>query len=94
MAQRTQADPIDDGSLAEPGAGFDVLTPDEARAVFDADIRRLLGISGDEFLRRYDAGEIAPFDDDGENARVVSAILSIPLVRPWTLEEGSLRLLD
>ncbi len=94
MAQRN---PIE--SHAEPqvpaavDGGFEELTTDEARAVFEADIRRLLGISGEAFLRRYDAGELAPFDAEDENVRVVSAILSIPLVRPWTVEGGHLRFL-
>lgn len=38
------------------------LTRDQARALFDADARRAFGISGDEFLRRYDAGEL-DYDD-------------------------------
>jgi hypothetical protein len=36
------------------------LTPEEARAYFDAQARRLLGMSGEDFLRRLDAGD---FDD-------------------------------
>ena len=37
--------------------GIRFLDDDEAREQFDREARRLLGISGDEFLRRYDAGE-------------------------------------
>jgi hypothetical protein len=37
--------------------GVKELTADEARAHFDAQARRLLGMSGAEFLRRLDAGE-------------------------------------
>ena len=36
-----------------------VLTPEEGRAWFDKLIPELLGMSGDEYLRRYDAGEYA-----------------------------------
>lgn len=93
MAQRNPTQHIDDATV-DDDRGFDVLTPDEAREVFEADIRRLLGISGDEFRRRYDAGELVPFDEDGENVRVVSAILSMTLVRPWTFEGGHLRFLS
>jgi len=39
-----------------------LATRDQARAMFDADARRLFGISGQEFLRRYDAGEL-DYDD-------------------------------
>lgn len=37
-----------------------VLTREEARAYFDAEARRMMGMSGEEFLRRLDSGE---FDD-------------------------------
>ena len=40
--------------------GIKELTAEEARAYFDAQARRLVGMSGEEFLRRLDAGE---FDD-------------------------------
>lgn len=40
--------------------GVKELTVEEARAYFDAQARRLVGMSGEEFLRRLDAGE---FDD-------------------------------
>lgn len=93
MAQRNPSEPIADAPPGDEG-GFEVLTPEEAREVFEADIRRLLGISGDEFLRRYDAGELVPFDEEGENVRVVSAILSMTLVRPCTWEGGHLRFLS
>jgi hypothetical protein len=32
------------------------LTPEEARDYFESEVQRLLGISGEEFLRRIDAG--------------------------------------
>jgi hypothetical protein len=50
----TAPDHIDD-EHADDGIRF--LDDDEAREQFDREARRLLGISGDEFLRRYDAGE-------------------------------------
>jgi hypothetical protein len=34
-----------------------ILTEDEAGELFDREARYSLGISGEEFLRRYDAGE-------------------------------------
>ena len=43
-----QADEVD---------GIRFLDDEEAREYFDGAARYLLGISGDEFLRRYDAGE-------------------------------------
>jgi hypothetical protein len=43
------------------------LTPEEAWAHFDASVRRRLGMSGDEFLRRLDAREFEEIIDDQFN---------------------------
>ena len=40
------------------------LDDHEARAYFDAQTRELVGMSGDEFIRRLDAGEYAGEIDD------------------------------
>jgi hypothetical protein len=47
------------------------LSPLEAQAYFDAQVRELLGISGAEFLHRLDAGEYADMPDDAEHADIV-----------------------
>lgn len=52
------------------------LTREEGRALFDRHARELLGISGEEFLRRYDAGE---FDECAEE--VVELRMLIPFFR-------------
>lgn len=44
-----------------------ILEDEEARAHFDAAARELLGMSGEEFLRRLDAGEWEEVIDDGEH---------------------------
>ena len=44
------------------------LEDDEARAYFDAQARELVGMSGEEFLRRLDAGEWEEVIDDGEHS--------------------------
>ncbi len=57
----------------EEEGGIIWLDDDEARAHFDARARELLGISGEEFLRRYDAGEYDEIidADDGEHWQVM-----------------------
>lgn len=45
------------------------LTPEEARAVFDRTARRLLGISGEEFVRRWEAGDDCG-DEETDEARL------------------------
>jgi hypothetical protein len=57
--QADRADQVDNADLAngaELSDGVRLLNDEEAREHFDGDARRLLGISGDELLRRYDAG--------------------------------------
>jgi len=39
------------------------LSEDEADDMFDRFVRQMLGISGEEFLRRWDAGEYGDLDD-------------------------------
>ncbi|MEO7837043.1 MAG: hypothetical protein ABIS21_05325 [Acidimicrobiales bacterium] len=43
-------------------------TPEEGRAIIDAHARQLLGVSGEEFLRRWDAGEYEDTEDPNVNA--------------------------
>lgn len=58
------------------------LDDDEARDEFDAQARKWLGLSGDEFLRRWDAGEYRGIEDDADHPHVMSMAMLIPLVRP------------
>jgi hypothetical protein len=53
-------------------------TPEEARAIFDARAQYELGISGEEFLRRWDNGEYQPVPDDPEGRKIerVAMIMS------------------
>jgi hypothetical protein len=42
------------------------VTPEEGRRMFDEAARKIMGMSGDEFIRRWDAGEYAEvFDKEG-----------------------------
>ena len=62
----------DDVDELDPWAGFTeeerrrgwkVLTLEEGQIQFDAAVRRRMGISGEEFIRRWDAGEYAEIAD-------------------------------
>jgi hypothetical protein len=57
------------------------LSVEEARALFDREARRLVGLSGDEFLRRYDRGDYAGIDEDEFGRRVVELSFLIPFGR-------------
>lgn len=61
------------GSFVEP------FTPEEAREIFDETAMRLLGISGEEFLKRYDRGEY--HGQEYEDLAVTSMEMILPLVR-------------
>ena len=62
------------------------LTAGEGRAVFDRACREHLGISGPEFLRRYDAGYYNDgpgyYDPDGKmGSQVFKLVMLIPFGR-------------
>jgi hypothetical protein len=53
------------------------LSPEEAWELFDHQAQEWLGISGEEFIRRYDAGEISE-DDLDYNNDVVALYMLMP----------------
>lgn len=60
----------------------DEISYEEGMAWLDGEARRRLGISGEEFLRRYDAGEYAGIEEDEVGRAVVKLIFVIPFARP------------
>ena len=54
------------------------LNARDGAALFDKTARRLLGISGDEFLLRWDRGD---YDDERENMAVTKVAMLIPFAR-------------
>ena len=70
--------------IVEPILGVDLLTPEEARAFFDRRARQLLDISGEEFLRRWDAGEYRPVPDDAEGRKIGELVMMMPFARRTT----------
>lgn len=50
----------------------------EAAQLLDRQARKYLGMSGDEFVRRYRAGDI----DDPDRSDVIRVAMLIPLVEP------------
>ena len=57
------------------------LSEDEGRALFERQARKYMGMSGDEFLRKWDAGEI----EDSDRSEVLTVVFLIPLVRDFIL---------
>lgn len=58
-----------------------VLPAAEARALFDRQARRLLGLSADEFLARWDAGAYRDLEDTPEGRKLGYLALLIPFGR-------------
>lgn len=61
--------------------GVDILNREEGEALFDAETRKLLGISGDEFLRRLDAGQYEGPDETPEARKVNGLVMMLPFAR-------------
>jgi hypothetical protein len=63
--------------------GIHLVTSDEeAWELFDEDARHQLGISGEEFLRRWDNGEYRSIQDDREGRKVMRVAMMLPFARP------------
>jgi hypothetical protein len=56
------------------------LSYEEGWKLLDAEARRSLGMSGEEFMRRWDAGEV-DFDDPETHGAVVRLWMLLPFVR-------------
>ncbi len=61
--------------------GIHWLERDEARAMFDARTLEMLGISGEEFLRRLDAGEYEALFDDPDHTDLTYLVMLSPIAR-------------
>ncbi len=61
--------------------GVHVATKQEGRDLFDYQARKQLGISGQEFLERWDAGEYQRVADPVEARKVQRLAMLIPFAR-------------
>lgn len=60
------------------GSEDSIMPPDVARAFFESEVQRLVGIDPDEFIRRYEAGEYAEIEDIPENWNIFEVAFLIP----------------
>lgn len=56
---------------------FETFTDEEAATLFEAIAQRNLGISGDEFCKRWFSGYYA---DDPDRPEIMDVVMSLPLV--------------
>jgi hypothetical protein len=59
-----------------------VLTAKEGKDFFDREVTRLTGMSGEEFLQRFDDGRIPSFDETAADRDLTYLIMLIPFGRP------------
>lgn len=57
------------------------VSPEEGRRMFDEAAREWAGMSGEEFIRRYEAGEYADMVESEDNRHIVDLVLLIPFAR-------------
>jgi hypothetical protein len=75
---RPHAEPVaDEEDLPE----VSYVTPEEGRRMFDEAARKWMGISGEEFIRRWEAGEYWGIADEPGNFHIGDLISMIPLAR-------------
>jgi hypothetical protein len=58
--------------------GFDVLSPEESFKYFNQQARELVGMSGKEFLRRWDASEFQPVPNTADGRKIGRLVMLFP----------------
>ncbi len=64
--------------------GVHIATAREGKELFDHQAKKTLGISGDEFLKRWDAGEYRGLNDAPEGRKVRRLVMLLPFARRTT----------
>ncbi len=64
--------------IAQTNGYINDLSQEEGSALFDRKARQYLDVSGDEFIRRLEAGEYGDPDDD---PRVMRLVMLLPFAR-------------
>lgn len=77
--QHVEADGADEESVVDPEVIF--VSAEEGKAMFDEAARTIMGMSGDEFVRRWDAGEYDEIADKAGHRHIIDLVLMIPLWR-------------
>lgn len=77
----TESEIADGVDAAEFDDGVFYVTPEEGRRLFDQAARKWMGISGEEFIRRWEAGEYWEIADQPGNFHIGDLIMMIPFAR-------------
>jgi hypothetical protein len=57
------------------------VSPEDGRRMFDEAARKYAGISGEEFIRRYDGGEYSTVPDDEEHRMIIELGMLVDIGR-------------
>ena len=83
ISEHEERDPIEQEIVQDDAPAIREVTLEEGRALLDREARRLLGISGDEFLANLDAGLYDGITEDDEIGRgVIHLWYLVPFARP------------
>ncbi len=69
------------GDDADTIPGVHLMTAGEGSVLFDQQAWALLGISGAEFLRRWDRGDYQPVPDTVDGRKIRRLVMLMPFVR-------------
>jgi hypothetical protein len=69
-------------AVDETGVRF--TSPEEGRALFDRQARALVGMSGEEFIRRWDAGDFRDVADTPGHFQIMRLVSLMPFGRQDT----------
>lgn len=58
------------------------MSKEEAQSFFEREIQRLMGMSGAEFIQRWESGEYEDLEDVPETRHVLKAAFLIPFGQP------------
>lgn len=72
---------LDTETYVEGGEGYVYVTPEGGRRLFDELARKVMGMSGEEFIRRWEAGEYWGIADEEGHRHIGDLIAMIPLAR-------------
>jgi len=76
-----EGDPWEGFTEEDRARGWREVTREEGRSQFDRAVRLTLGISGEEFIRRWDAGEYRDWADKSNYRYLMDLGMMIPLAR-------------
>lgn len=65
-------------ATSDPTKGVQTLSPEEGRALLDKQARRYLNLSGEEFIRKWEAGE---FEADADRPEIMRLVMLLPFGR-------------